>query len=237
MKNNRMKALSLLLAATLCLMLLPIGTFRVSAKTTITSVSYAKGSNYTSNAALAAKLDKVFKGNCSLYWNSGCTSAVYAPLGSRYLTRANQFYVKSSTTGNVIYGWQCYIYANGVYNYLFREWVGHGLGFAHSVTVIGGGASRLSYSNFKNAGVKTGAYMRTTPNASGAYSSSGGHSMIVLSYSWDKITVLEGNADGNGQVRITTFTWSEFNSSQLYGKGRYLCHVVQPTYAYYNALY
>lgn len=235
MKKQRI--ISMLIAAVLCLSFLSLGAVKASAKTTITSASAAKGSNYTSNAALAAKLDRVFKGACGLYWNSGCTSAATLPLGSKYANRNNRFYVKSATSGSVIYGWQCYIYANGVYNYLYKEWVGHDMGFAHSVTVIGGGAAKLSYANFKNAGVKTGAYMRTTPNASGKYSSSGGHSMIILSYNASKITVLEGNADGYGLVRITSFTWSEFNQSQLYGKGRYLCHVVQPKNAYYNALY
>ncbi len=237
MKAKTSRALSLFLALLLIIPLLPAAFIGVSARSVITDPVKASGGDYTSDTGLIDKLNSIFSGTVGLYSDAACTQAASAPLGSAVMTGSNRYYVKSNTTGSVIYGWQCYIYANGVYNTLFNEWVGHAASFSHSLIVIGGGLTTVSFALFKTAGVRTGAYLRTTTDATGAYNGSGGHSMIVLSYDELSVTVLEGNADGAGLVRITVNTWNEFNTNYLTSKGRVLCHVVQPTPQYYDYLY
>lgn len=226
--------LSLLLCVCLlwavCVQLLP-----ALAAETILSPNDAHGQDYTTSTLLAQALDRVFAGDVDIYTDLACTAEVSMPLGTR-MNNKTQYYIQSKTTGSKISGWQCYIYANAVYNYLFREWVGHAAGFSHSETLITGG-NTLTYQQLKNANVRCGAYLRTTGNADGSYNSSDAHSMILLSYNETGITYLEGNADGNGLVRITTRTWSEFVQNQLTNKGRYIAHIVQPKAAVYDQWY
>ena len=211
-------------------------THEVKAISYITNPSKASGSDYTNSTKLAAMLNAVFAGDIDIYTNSACTTEVSMPIGSR-MSMNTQYYVKSKTTGNNCSGWQCYIYANAVYNKLFNEWVGHGSSFSHSKVVISGGANRASYEMFKNAGVRCGAYMRTTTKKDGSYYGDGGHSLIILSYNSSSLTYIEGNGDGNGLVDIRTVTWDEFYQYTLGGKGRYISHVVQPTDEYYEKIY
>ena len=221
------KILSIFLALLMIISIIPMSSITASA---------ASGSDYTSVSALATKLTQVFNGDIDIYSNSSCTTEVSMPINTS-MNNSATYYVKSNTTGNNCSGKQCYIYANAVYNKLYNEWVGNGGSFAHSVNVITKGKSSLSYSDFVNAGVKCGAYLRTTNQSSGAFSGNYGHSMIILSYNSSNITYLEGNGDGNGAIRITTKTWSNFNTSQLSGKSRYVSHLVQPTESYYNSIY
>ena len=217
------------------LSILPMS-LNVQATTYIKNPSSASGSDYTSSANLAALLNGVFSGDIDIYSNSSCTNEVSMPIGTN-MSNSTQYYVKSKTTGNNVSGWQCYIYANAVYNKLFNEWVGHGNSMSHSEVVLSGGANSISYSYLSNAGVRCGAYMRTTTKSSGAFSGSGGHSLIILSYNSSSISYIEGNGDGKGAVRIATKTWSEFNSGHLSGRSRYVAHIVQPTKTYYDSLY
>ena len=231
------KLAALSVAIALIVLAAPLGNFAtVNAASYISSSGGADGSDYTSSSALAKKLDKVFSGSVGLCSDTSFKSTVNAKLGSSVMTGSNMYYVKNNTTGALTSGWQCFIYANAVYNTLFNEYVGHAQALKHSKVVISGG-NTASYSQFKNAGVKCGAYMRTTNKSNGAYNGSSGHSTIILSYSSSGITYLEGNADGHGLVRIAIRTWDDFNRSQLSGKSRYICHVVQPTDSYYNSLY
>lgn len=187
-------------------------------------------------AALQSKLDSVYAGDIDIYSNYACTNEVFLPVGSS-INNYNMYHIKSKITGSVISGWQCYIYANAVYNKIFNEWIGHGYELAHSHNVISAGTNYLNYNIFRNAGVKSGAYIRTTTYSSGAYNGSAGHSMIVISYNTEGITYLEGNGNGYGLIRITTVSWEQFSYSQLYGCGRYICHVIQPEDSYYDKLY
>ncbi len=234
MKEKLYRAAALCVALLICL---PTASVGVSAKSFITDPAITNGGNYTSDAVLVQKLNSIFAGNIGIYTDEACTQAVQAPLGSALMTGDNKYYVKSNTTGNVTFGWQCYIYANGVYNTLFNEWVKSGAPFAHSLILLGGGLTAVSFALFQEAGVRTGAYIRTTTDQTGKFLGGSGHSLIVLSYDALTLTCLEGNADGNGLARITAFTWDEFNAGQLQGKGRTLCHIVQPTAEYYNSLY
>ena len=206
------------------------------AQSFITNPESVKGSNYTSSSALATELDAVFAGDIDIYTDSNCSNEVKMPVGSR-MSMSTQYYVKSKTTGNNASGWQCYIYANAVYNKLFKEWVGHGGSFAHSRNVVSSGINKLSYDILKNAGVRSGAYVRTTTNSSGAFDGNSGHSFIILSYNESQISYIEGNGDAAGLIRITNRSWDELNNIQLSGAGRYIAHIVQPTDAYYDSLY
>lgn len=231
---KRVAALAIVM--TTIIMVVPFGSFaEVSAAQSITSAASTSGSAYTSSAALAAKLDKIFAGDVGLSKSSSFKTTVKAPLGSSPMTRSRQYYIKCGN-GAVTTGRQCFAYANAVYSTLFNEYVGRAGSLSHSKVVISGG-NNVSYSQFQKAGVKCGAYVRTTSNSKGTYNGSNGHSFIVLSYNANKITYLEGNADGHGLVKITTRDWKDFNKNQLTRKSRYICHVVQATEKYYNSLY
>jgi len=212
--------------------------FETSAASFITNQSAANGSTYTNSSELAAVLDEVFAGDIDMFRNANCTNERYAPIGTSYLTGGNLYWVMNEETGVSISGWQCYIYANAVYNKLFGEWIRHGdETYDHSEIVLSGGQREVSFSMFVEAGIRCGAYMRTTANRDGSYNSSAAHSLIILSYTPKCVTYLDGNSDGDGLVRINTRTWAEFNSANLCGRGRYVAHIIQPTAEYYDARY
>lgn len=194
------------------------------------------GAAYTTSDLMAAKLNEIFAGDIDIYTDKGYTKEASLPVGSR-VNASIQYYITNSKKNTHLSGWQCYIYANAVYNKLFGEWVGHADEKKNYQVVLSGGSGSVSYEMFRDAGVRCGAYLRTTGNADGSYSGSVGHSMIILAYGKENLTYLEGNADGNGLVRVTIRSWSDFNARLLGGRGRYLNHVVQPTESYYNSLY
>lgn len=226
---------SVLIIAILCIWVFPALT-QVRAAEYILDPASLKGMDYTNSDVLAATLNKVFAGDIDIYSNSGCTNEVAMRVGY-VMSKSTMYHVKSKTTGNSISGWQCYIYANAVYNRLFQEWVGHADGFSHSETVVKGGDSSLSYEKLRNAGVRCGAYVRTTDKSSGAYNGSNGHSLIILAYDQKELTYLEGNADGHGLIRVTVQEWSDFNYKLLTKKERYIAHIVQPKKDFYEKLY
>ncbi len=208
----------------------------VSAVTYITSSTDVRGSKYANAEKLPEALNKIFAGDIDIYSDNAFQKEVSMPLGYQ-MNNSTTFYVKNKTTKTTLSGKQCYVYANAVYNRLFNEYVYHGESFDHSKVVVKGGTQTLSYNTLYKAGVRTGAYMRTTDTSDGKYSNTGGHSMIILSYDKNGINYLEGNGDGKGLVRIAERTWDEFNSSQLSGKKRYLAHIVQPLDAYYDSVF
>lgn len=230
-----MKRVQRVITLLLILMLLISMSVITQAATIMDSADVA-GSDFTESTKMAKLLDNIFLGDIDIYSNSSCTSEVYMPIG-KAMSMDTQYWVKSKTTGNKTTGWQCYIYANAVYNKLFNEWVGHGGSFSHSETVISPGTKTISYTQFNSAGVRCGAYMRTTGNSSGSFSGDVGHSLIILAYDATNITYLEGNGDGKGMVRISIKTWSDFNRDLLTNKSRCISHVVQPTNEYYDSLY
>lgn len=207
---------SILLVLCLCMSMIPV---RAEAKSTITTPDGAAGSDYS--AAYATKLDDIFKGRVPLFTSTSSTFALGKSINN------SEWY----TVGGALKGKQCYIYSQAVYYYLFGDIVYHGNGLSAAYwkdsKQIMSNRTSASYSSFTNAGVGFGAYIRTTPNSDGSFNAGVGHSMIVLAYDATGITYLAGNANGSGLVRITTETWSEFNSSQLTSKGRRISHVVQ----------
>ena len=228
------KILSLILALTTMLSL-SHSFVSVSARSFIYDPNSVSGDLYTDNKLLADALTAVIHGDIDLFSNAGLTQEATMPIGSSL--SSSGYYIKNKTTGSISLGWECYIYANAVYNRLFKESIQNGSGLINSEVVISGGKQSVSYTEFLSAGVRCGAYIRTTPNRNGSYTGSAGHSMIVLTYDQTHITYLEGNADGNGLTRITKETWSEFSVGELSGRSRYLCHVVQPTVEKYEEFY
>lgn len=209
-----------------------------SAADFITNASQAYGSAYTNSAELAAALDEVFAGDIDMYRDASCTKERIVPLGGTCMTESNLFWIQNVQTEETVAGWQCYIYANAVYNKLFGEWIKHGdEAYAYSEIVLEGGQREVSFAMFVEAGIRCGAYMRTTANRDGSYNSSAAHSLIILSYTARTVTYLDGNSDGEGLVRINTRTWEDFNRTNLTGRNRRVAHVIQPTAEHYERLY
>lgn len=230
------KSLGIFLAVAVALSALYPLLQQVTAAEYILEPSSLRGLDYTTSDRLAKVLEEVFAGDIDIYSDGQYTQEVAMPVGMS-MSNSTLYYVKSQTTGNPVSGWQCYIYGNAVYNKLFREWVGHADGFAHSRLAIPGGSSTASYELLRDSGIRCGAYLRTTGNSDGSYSSNVGHSMIILAYDPETITYLEGNGDGNGLIRVTIRTWDDFNKRQLSGRGRYIAHMVQPTDLFYDTQY
>ena len=230
------RIMSLCLAFVLVAGMILIAPEATSAAEYITTPEDLNGADYTISDVMAKKLNEIFAGDIDIFTDSKFTNEKQLPVGSR-VPGSTQYYIFSTLHNSYASGWQCFIYANAVYNKLFGEWIRRGEGLKKSQVIISGGSKTISYEMFRDAGVRCGAYMRTTSNSDGSYNGGAGHSMIVLAYGKENITFLEGNADGNGLVRVTIRTWSDFNDRLLGGRGRYLNHVAQPTEEYYNSLY
>ncbi len=233
----RKTVVSVVLAVVIAVTSFTVIPFTASAVTSITNPSDANGYTYTNLSDLASRLNAVFNGDIDMYTDVDCTNEVQFALGQS-LNNSTTYYVRNNTTGNVASGMQCFIYANAVYNKLFNEvFGGLATSFSNSHRVVEGGADSVSYEMLSGAGVRCGAYIRTTNQSTGEYNGYSGHSMIILSYNETEIVVLDGNSNGRGLVRITVNSWEEFNSNHFARSNRYLCYIVQPTDDYYNTLY
>lgn len=211
------KLLCILVAVALVLGILPAGSLQAQALTQIMDHQEIYGRSYS--LEYADKLDAIFSGSVKLFSN---TSATF-PLG-KSLNNSKVYQI-----AGVISGYQCYIYAQAVYYYLFGDipYTGNGLVYWSNSSKIMENQSIASYESFRAANVGFGAYVRTTTNRDGSFNGSGGHSFIILSYDEGGITYLEGNANGYGLVCVTNRTWSEFNANQLGGRNRKISHIVQ----------
>lgn len=205
----------------------------VSARAYISDAKNVSATAFTSLSKLAAALQDIFAGDIDLYADNALNQEILLPLGVS-MSVNEQYYVPNGTA--VTIGKQCFIYANAVYQKLFGETVGRGANLTHSQILLSGGNS-LSFKALSEAGVQSGAYMRTTKKEDGSYDGYSGHSLLILFYDAESITYLEGNADNKGLIRITIESWDEFNAAQLRGKGRYLCHIVQPSAQRMRELY
>lgn len=218
------------------LLILSVFSIPANAWVQYTKPNEVRGCDYTDNAAFAKALDNLFAGDIDLYKDSKRTKEVSMPLGFR-VSMNDPYYMYSTSKGTQTYGWTCFIYSNGAFNKLFGEYVHRGTGLKNCYIAVGKGASKMTYDLLKNADIKAGAYIRTSPKSDGSYYGEDGHSMIILGYDKTHITYLEGNGDGKGLVRVTKRTYAEFNSAQLTGRGRKITHIVQPTEEWFNTLY
>lgn len=176
-----------------------------------------KGSDFTSGI-LADRLNTII--------NKGITSDVSSALpavGGKFSSK-KLYTVKLPT--RKWGGYQCVAYAYAAYNYLFDAdpYKNSSVNFP-SLTA----KSTLSYKDLSNAGVKFGAYLRTTKNSNGKYHASNGHSLLILSYDQSKIVTLEANRSSSSQyvVEIRSRSWKDFNKI-LSGSKRYVSWLCQP---------
>lgn len=217
------RILSLAFALSLCLSLLPLTATQVHAQyDIITDREAVDGSDYTDSPAMAEKLNRIFDGNAEIYRDLACTVPVDTTLGTSPV-RNNGVYMFVDPVDGVAknIGTSCWIYANGVYYTLFGESTGNGIGEnSEKLNLSGTGSRALTYDNLKAWGVRQGV---------GALIRASGHSMIVLGYDADTLTILDGNGDGAGLVSISERSWD-----RVYG---YVEYIVQPKEAHYSELF
>ena len=186
----------------------------------ITDPSAISGREFTNSAAMAQKLDAIFEGDASIYRDLACTNLVDTTLGTSPVKNNGVYMFVEPVDGMATnIGTSCWIYANGVYYTLFGEATGNGAG-ENSEKLELYGSRTLCYDNFKAWGVRQGV---------GALVRASGHSMIVLGYDEDTLTVLDGNGNGNGLVAVRTQSWDYY--------GSYVEYIIQPKETYYADLY
>lgn len=192
--------------------------------TWITDRAEVDGSDYTSDPVLAEKLNDIFDGNASIYYDSAFASQVDTKLGSYSVPNngVNKF-VGPCPDGVTNVGTSCWIYANGVYYTLFGEATGCGAAGEHSekLDLMITANRNLSYDNLTAWGVRpgVGALVRTQC----------GHSLIILGYDEERITILDGNGNGKGLVAIRVITWDRIGFRASY--------IIQPKQAHVDMLY
>lgn len=199
-------------------------TEKVSEYRWITDREEVDGGDYTDIPALAEKLNSIFDGNANIFYDSACTDLVETTLGtSRVPNNGVYKYVGPYGENQTDIGTSCWIYANGVYFTLFGEGTGSGTPGENSVKLdISQTANRnFSYDNFLAWNVRQapGALIRTQC----------GHSLIVLGYDEQRLTILDGNGNGKGLVAIRQITWDRLGFRAQY--------IIQPTQEHMDALY
>ena len=218
------RALSCLFLLAALLILLPLTATEVNAEyTLITDRAEVDGSDFTESEAMAKTLNDIFDGDANIYADKTCTIPVDTYLGtSPVKNNGVSMHVGPEGEAYLNRGTSCYIYANGVYYTLFGEVTSGGEPGENSEMLELTGSRSPSYERFKAWGVRQGV---------GALVRASGHSMIVLDYDEESITVLDGNSDGRGRVSICTRSWEKF------AKYYYVSYIIQPKDAYYSELY
>ncbi len=190
----------------------------------ITDRSEVDGSDFTGSAILAEALNDIFDGNANVYYDAGFTKMVNTELGSsRVPNNGVNKYVGPYGENEDNVGTSCWIYANGVYFTLFGECTGNGTAGANSekLDLSGSENYNFTYENFITWGVRPepGALIRTRC----------GHSLVVLDYDAEGITILDGNGNGKGLVAIREMKWDHQDFRARY--------IIQPTQMYFDILY
>ena len=190
------KGWALLLTVLLCLQLVPLGAWQASAE---------KGSTYTSNKVVAARLDKVFAtygpGTYFTYNGKACTDH---QTNSKCCTTARGCNCRRVLDdGTDLLAWQCFGFARYVFYTCF--------GFIDNASVSPGKyvslgsipSGKLTAANVKAllTQAKTGAHIRVS-----------GHSLAVLSTDANGVTVIHANINDKCDVVLQTLTWERFAS-------------------------
>jgi len=182
------------------------------------------GNDYTTSGKMASKLNAIFDGNANIYHDSGCTNLVNVRIGTSNV-KNNGITMYAGPYGGrwVNAGTSCWIYANGVYFALFGEATGCGTPGENSELLdLKVTANRnFSFSNFQAWGIRpgVGTLIRTRC----------GHSVIVLDYDEERLTILDGNGNGKGLVAIRVITWDRMSFRARYA--------IQVKDAYFEELY
>lgn len=190
----------------------------------ITQREETDGSDFTQSAVLAETINSILDGNANVYYDAGFTKMVNTKLGSSKVPNNGvNMYVGPEEAQETNVGTSCWIYANGVYYTLFGECTGNGTPGENSEKLnLKTTANRgFSYDNFVAWGVRPepGALIRTQC----------GHSLIVLDYNEEKITILDGNGNGQGLVAIRVMDWNY--------QGFRAKYIIQPTQKHFDHLY
>lgn len=219
------KLISFMLAVCMAFAILP-GTARAEeiGYRWITDREAVDGSDFTEQKDLAQKLNAILDGNASVYKDAEFTNLVDTELGtSRVPNNGVYKYVGPYGDDQTDVGTSCWIYANGVYFTLFGEGTGNGTPGENSEKLdLKSTANRnFTYENFTAWGVRpgVGALIRTQC----------GHSLIVLGYDEEWVTILDGNGNGKGLIAIRQMKWNYQSFRAKY--------IIQPTQAHFDSLY
>jgi len=190
----------------------------------ITDRDEVDGSFYTERTELAEVLNDIFDGNANVFYDPDFTSMVNTELGSSRVPNNGVYkYVGPCKDGDTNVGTSCWIYANGVYFTLFGEATASGTPGENSekLDIMTTANRNFSYENFTQWGVRPepGALIRTQC----------GHSLIVLDYDEEWITILDGNGNGKGLVAIREMKWNHQSFRAKY--------IIQPNQAHFDNLY
>lgn len=189
----------------------------------ITDREQVDGSDYTELPELAETLNEIFDGKANVFYDPDFTRMVNTELGSSRVPNNGVYQYVGPWAGETNVGTSCWIYANGVYLTLFGEATGSGTPGENSEKLnLKTTANRnFTYENFSDWGVRPepGALIRTQC----------GHSLIVLDYDEEWITILDGNGNGKGLVAIREMKWNHQSFRAKY--------IIQPKQAHFDALY
>lgn len=222
------KMVSCLLSICIFACVLPILTVNASASQEdyrwITDREEVDGSDFTDSVILAAALNDIFDGNANVYYDAEFTKMVDTELGSsRVPNNGVNRYVGPYGDKEDNVGTSCWIYANGVYFTLFGECTGNGTAGEHSekLDLSTTDNYNFSYENFITWGVRPepGALIRTRC----------GHSLVILDYDDEGVTILDGNGNGKGLIAIRQMKWDHQTFRAKY--------IIQPTQTYFDILY
>lgn len=215
---------ALILALVLLAGMLPAGMPKASAMYTwLKDRTLVDGSHFTRSAKMAEKLNSIFDGNASIYHDAHCTDPMIVPFGTSDLKNNGIIkYVGAEGEVAINGGTSCWIYANGVYYTLFGECTYSGVAQANSekLSLTKTSTKAATYENFCAWGVRP---------AVGALIRADGHSMIVLGYDAQILTILDANGNGNGLVSIRIRTWDEVKFNVEY--------IIQPKADFYSEAY
>lgn len=196
----------------------------VSDYTWITEREAVDGADFTGDPALVQKLNDIFDGKASVYYDAGFTKMVNTELGSLSLPNNGvNRYVGPCPDGVTNVGTSCWIYANGVYYTLFGEATGLGAAGENSEKLDLSETENRNFTleNFVTWGVRpgVGALIRTQC----------GHSLVVLGYDEERLTILDGNGNGRGLIAIRDMTWERVGFRAKY--------IIQPKQDHMDNLY
>jgi hypothetical protein len=180
--------------------------------------------DYTDNQNLTTVLNDILEGKANVFYDAGFTKMVNTELGSsRVRNNGVNMYVGPVEDGETNVGTSCWIYANGVYYTLFGECTASGIPGKNSQMLnLKTTANRnFTYENFVAWGVRPepGALIRTQC----------GHSLIVLDYNEEGITILDGNGNGKGLIAIRELAWNYQSFRAKY--------IIQPNQEHFDSLY
>ena len=226
--RNWTRIISLLLSICISLWILPGLAVTADASQEdyrwITDRAEVDGSDFTGSAILAAALNSIFDGNANVYYDADFTKMVNTELGSsRVPNNGVNKYVGPYGDREDNVGTSCWIYANGVYYTLFGECTGNGTAGENSekLDLSGSDNYKFTYENFVAWGVQPepGALVRTRC----------GHSLVILDYDSEYVTILDGNGNGRGLIAIRKMKWDHQPFRAKY--------IIQPTQMYFDMLY